>query len=207
MASTMTARSNSQLYQGFTIVELLIALVVAGILLSVAAPNFSDAMRNSQQIVKVNELMGALRLARSEAIKRSTRTAVCARSDNASCGADWSNGFITYIDNGANPGVIDAGEEILRIAPPVTGSGWILNRARLVNTAEAPLSRSFIRFGPRGTSHWRGSGYFAICDHRGQEAAKAINISLSGDPRRARLEGGILRSSFGGVADCGTSGS
>lgn len=192
--------------QGFTIVELLIAMVVAGVLLSIAAPNFSDAMRNSSQIVTINDLMGGLRLARSEAIKRSTRTAICARADNQSCGTDWSNGFITFVDNGATSGTIDAGEEILRISPPLNEGFWILNRARLVNTAEKPIERPFIRFGPRGTSNWRGSGYFAVCDNRGQESAKAINISLSGDPRRARIEGNILRSSFGGLAACGSGG-
>jgi len=201
----MKDRQFNQSNQGFSLVELVIALAVAGILLGVAAPNFSDAMRNSKQIVEVNELMGALRFARSEAIKRSTRTAVCAREDNGTCGADWSNGYITFIDNGATRGVIDADEQILRVAQAVDGGVWIMNRARLVNTAERPLERQFIRFGPRGTSHWRGSGYFGVCDPRGQENAKAINISLSGDPRRARTnDAGMLVSSFGGLAACGT---
>lgn len=192
------------LFQGFTLVELIITLAVSGVLLSVAAPNFGDAMRNSAQIIITNDLMGALRLARSEAIKRSTRTAVCARAENSTCGTDWSNGFITFIDNGDTSGVIDANEQILRVAQAVDGGAWILNRARLVNTAEQPIDRPYIRFGPRGTSNWRGSGYFAICDHRGQETAKAINISLSGDPRRARVENSVLTSSFGGLADCGS---
>lgn len=194
-----------QLNHGFTMVELVIALAVAGILLGIAAPNFSDAMRNSKQIITTNELMGALRLARSEAIKRSTRTVVCARQDNSTCGTNWSNGFITFIDNGATRGVIDTDEQILRVAQSVENGSWILNRARLLNTAESPLQRHFIRFGPRGTSHWLGSGYFTICDPRGQSTAKAINISLSGDPRRARKNGDDLVNSFGGLADCGTS--
>lgn len=207
----MNGCKNIKLNHGFTLVELLIAMAVAGVLLSLAAPNFSYAMLNSAQIVKTNELMGALRIARSEAIKRSTRTAVCARADNDTCGTDWSNGFIAFVDSGDpllpgadTPGVIDATEEILRVAQATEGAAWILNRARLINTAETPTERAFIRFGPRGTSHWKGSGYFAICDTRGQESAKAINISLSGDPRRARRQGATLISSFGGLADCGS---
>lgn len=194
---------NNYLIQGFTLVELMVTMMVAGILLSVAAPNFSDAMLNSRQVVKTNELMSALRIARSEAIKRSTRTAVCARQTNISCGTDWSNGFLVFIDNGPTAGVIDDDEQILRVAKPTEGNSWILNRARLVNTNEAPLQRPYLRFGPRGTSHWRGSGFFAICDNRGNSSARAINISLSGDPRRARMEGGVLMNSFGAETDCG----
>lgn len=190
--------------QGFSSVELLITMVVAAILLAVAAPNFSEAMLNSRQVVKTNELMSSLRLARSEAIKRSTRTAVCARETNTSCGGDWSNGFIVFVDDGATAGTIEDGEQVLRVAQAIEGGSWILNRARLVNTSEAPLQRAHIRFGPRGNSHWRGSGYFAICDGRGQESARAINITLSGDPRRARMDGDTLLNSFGGEAACGT---
>ncbi len=189
---------------GFTLVELLITVIVLGILLSVAAPNFSDAILNSRQIVKTNELLGGLKIARSEAIKRSTRTAICARLDDDTCGTQWSNGYLVFIDNDVTPGAIDPGEEILRIAEPVEGSSWMLNRARLVNTAESPLQRRFIRFGPRGTSNWHGSGYFMICDPRGDEFARALNISLSGDPKRARRENGDLINSFGGLAQCGT---
>lgn len=191
--------------QGFSLVELLVTMIVAVVLLSVAAPNFSEAMLNSRQTVKTNELMSALKLARSEAIKRSTRTAVCARGADNKCGTDWSDGFIAFVDDGITRGDVDNGETILRMAKPIEGESWILNRARLVNTNESPLQRPFIRFGPRGTSHWRGAGYFAICDTRGQDSARAINISLSGDPRRARYEGGTLISSFGTEADCGTS--
>ena len=191
--------------QGFTMVELLVTITIAAVLLSVAAPNFSDAMRNSQQIIVINDLIGSLRLARSEAIKRSTRTAVCARSNDTLCGTDWNNGFITFIDNMETPGAIDAGEEILRIGSAIE-TGWIMNRARLVNTSESPIERPFIRFGPRGSSNWRGSGYFAVCDNRGQEYAKAVNVSLSGDPRRARHDNrGDLINSFGGPTVCGNS--
>ena len=200
----MTELNKYKLKQGFTLVELLITMVVAAILLSIAAPNFSDAMLNSRQTVKINELMSSLRLARSEAIKRATRTSVCARGPNQTCGTDWSEGFIAFIDNGDNPGVIDADEEIIRIADGLEGSAWLQNRARLVNTGEEPIQRRFIRFGPRGTSHWRGSGYFLLCDGRGQESALGINISMSGDPRRARDDNGALINSFGDPADCGT---
>jgi len=201
----MNRIEKKSLNQGFTLVELLVTVIVAGVLLSIAAPNFSDAMRNGQIAVTTNDLMSSLRIARSEAIKSATRTAVCARKNDTECGTNWSNGFIAFVDNGATAGTLEAGERILKVSKGIDGAGRINNRARLVNTSAAPLQRSFIRFGPRGTSHWRGSGDFVLCDKRGQESARAINISLSGDPRRARKNGEDLISSFGDVAQCGIS--
>ena len=198
----MMRAAKGQTIQGFTLIELLITMIIAGVLLSVAAPDFSDAIRNSRQRTITNELMGSLKFARSEAIKRSTRTTVCARGADNSCGSSWSQGHIVFLDNGATPGEIDDDEEILRLGTPVE-QGFILNRARLVNTSESPLQRPFIRFGPRGTSHWRGSGFFVVCDNRGDDYARAINISLSGDPRRARYnEANELINSFGGPVSC-----
>jgi len=201
----MNRKEKRSLDQGFTLVELLVTVIVAGVLVSIAAPNFTDAMRNGQLTVTTNELMGSLRIARSEAIKGSTRTAVCARKTDTECGTDWTNGFIAFIDNGATAGTLEGDERILRVSQGLDGGGRINNKARLVNTNAAPLQRAFIRFGPRGTSHWRGSGYFILCDKRGQESATAINITLNGDPRRARKNGEDLISSFGDVAQCGTS--
>ncbi len=106
------------------------------------------------------------------------------------------------MDNGATRGQIDADETILKVSQPLSGGAWIQNFARLVNTTESPIERTFIRFGPRGESHWRGSGYFLTCDPRGAESTRAINISLSGDPRRARMFNGALVNSFGGTAEC-----
>ena len=192
----------SQSIQGFTLVELLITVVVAGVLMSIAAPNFSDAMQNSRQTVIVNELMGALRYARSEAIKQSTRTAVCARGADTSCGNDWNQGHIVFVDNGATPGDIDTDETVLRVSTAAE-QGDIFNRARLVNTNEEPLPRPFIRFGPRGTSNWSGAGYFIVCDSRGDEFARAINLTLSGDPRRARYDDtDSLINVFGETVSC-----
>lgn len=194
-----------QINRGFNLVELMVVIAIAGVLLGIAVPSFNNAMRDSQQIVVTNDLMGTLRLARSEAIKRSTRTSVCARADNDTCGTDWSNGYITFVDNGLTHGVIDNDEPVLRVEQKIDSGGSISNRARLFNTNESPIERNYIRFGPRGTSNWRGSGYFSICDYRGQGSTNAINISLSGDPRRARSDGdGDLISSFGSIASCET---
>ena len=50
---------------GFTLVELMIGLAIAAIVLSIGVPSFGDLMRNNRMTTQVNELVGALNLARS----------------------------------------------------------------------------------------------------------------------------------------------
>jgi type IV fimbrial biogenesis protein FimT len=55
---------------GFTLIELLITIVVLAVLLTLAAPSFRDVIQNNRVTAQANELVSALNLARSEAVKR-----------------------------------------------------------------------------------------------------------------------------------------
>ncbi len=185
--------------------ELLVTLVVAGILMGVGAPSFEQAMANSRQTAVYNSLVGSMRLARSEAIKQSGSVAVCARASSTSntCGADWNEGWLVFTDGGVTPGVIDDTEILLRVEKQTTGNIEVDNKALLQNNASEPINRPFIRFGPRGTSNWRGAGTYQFCDRRGTDHALAINITLSGDVRKARRnDTNVLLDAFQAPVTC-----
>ena len=61
---------------GFTVVELLIALVVLGVLVALAAPAFSTFLAEQRLRATTSELRVAVSLARSEAIKRNSSVAL-----------------------------------------------------------------------------------------------------------------------------------
>ncbi|NND93088.1 MAG: prepilin-type N-terminal cleavage/methylation domain-containing protein [Granulosicoccus sp.] len=188
--------------RGFTMMELLITLAVAAILLSIAAPDFRAMVLQSQQDNRVIELTGALNFARSEAIKRASRVSVCARSTASTCGTDWNKGWIVFIDNADTAGTIEASETVLKLADALPEGFQVSNMAITSGAADA-IQRNFVRFGPRGLSNWRGSGTFTFCDSRGTPAAKAINVSMSGDVRQARHDGsGKLHDAFGQQISC-----
>lgn len=188
--------------RGFTLMELLITLAVAGILLGIAAPDFSEAIKQSRQDSRVLELNGALNFARSEAIKQSSRVSVCARNSDTSCGTNWNKGWIVFVDNEANAGVIDATENVLKISTPLPSGLSLTNSAVTLGVADAS-QRSYVRFGPRGLSNWRGSGTFTFCDDRGSRSARAVNVSMSGDIRLARADSdGSLYDTFGQAISC-----
>jgi type IV fimbrial biogenesis protein FimT len=96
---------------GFTLVELLVTLTVAAILLASAVPAFRDMIQNNRIAVQANAMVGALNLARSEAVKRGVTVQVCKSSNGATCVAgagNWQIGWIVFSDINGN-GVPDVG--------------------------------------------------------------------------------------------------
>ena len=89
---------------GFTLVELLITIVVATILLAVGVPAFQSFIKNNRVTAQANDLVSAIQLARSEALKRGVNTVVCASNEPAKCtGKDtWSDGWIVFSDPDRN---------------------------------------------------------------------------------------------------------
>lgn len=97
---------------GFTLLELLITIAIAGLLVAIAAPNLSDILDDNVTTTQTNHFATAINVARSEAVKRNERVVICKRAGNA-CddSADWQDGWIVFVDlNGDN--IVDAGEEI-----------------------------------------------------------------------------------------------
>ena len=201
MKRTVTTRR----YRGFTLVELLITLSISALLLGIAAPSFRDAMDNSRQSSVYNSLVGAMRQARSEAIKQSRPVSVCARANGVAniCGGDWNNGWLIFTDGEATPGAFEGTETLLSVGKEPPQSINVSNRALLQNNAGSPIARPFIRFGPRGTSNWRGAGSYILCDGRGTDRALAFNVTLSGDVRKARRnDAHELLDAFGAQVTC-----
>jgi len=89
---------------GFTLVELLIAIVVVSILLASGAPAFKDFIKNNRVTSQTNGHVSVIQLARSEALKRGTNMVVCASDDQATCtGKDtWADGWILFSDLNLN---------------------------------------------------------------------------------------------------------
>lgn len=105
---------------GMTLVELITAVAVALILMTVGIPLYQGLVANGALVAQTNQLVAALQLARSEAVKRVSTVSVCAVADASAAdpvcasSAAWQQGWLVFLDANANGGR-DSGETVLRV--------------------------------------------------------------------------------------------
>src|SRR5687768_13479579 len=90
--------------RGFSLIELMFAITLFGILLGFAIPAFRDTVRNNQIVAQNNEFVTALNYARSESLRRVGPVTLCASADGATCSGatNWSTGWIVFADPNAD---------------------------------------------------------------------------------------------------------
>jgi type IV fimbrial biogenesis protein FimT len=102
---------------GFTLVEILVAVTVVAILLTVGIPSFRYVTNSNRIAAEINGLLGDMQYARSEAIKEGSPVTVCISTNGTSCVANattWQSGWIVFADANGNAAV-DAGDVVLRV--------------------------------------------------------------------------------------------
>lgn len=113
---TPTPRSTCK-FRGFTLVELMIALAVLGVLLALALPSFTDMLRNGKVRAAAETVLFGIQLARSEAVKRNgsvgfafvdsdptTIAATAPAFSSVTAGGNW----VVYADDGTTRELIDS---------------------------------------------------------------------------------------------------
>ncbi|WP_333876976.1 GspH/FimT family pseudopilin [Methylobacter sp.] len=153
---------------GFTLPELMITIVIAGILIGIAIPSFTSTISSNRLTTYANELVTALSLARSEAVKRGTSVTVRKVDSNSftnrGSGANWEDGWDVFTDANSN-GNFEAGDVLLRTYSPLKSS----------YTLRGNNFSNFIRFTSSGQSNTLGS--FVVCDNSDGNGIPEANTS------------------------------
>jgi type IV fimbrial biogenesis protein FimT len=167
--------TNSSKMAGFTIIELMITLVVAAILLSVAAPSFRAIIQENRLTTDINTLAASLNLTRSEAITRGIPATLCKSNNTTSCvaTANWHDGWIVFDESNdaGTIGTIDAGETIIRV----------VNGLSVDTTLEFEVGNNDIVYNPTGFTDSADAGKFKFCDDR--NIPRGLDVSASGRVR------------------------
>jgi type IV fimbrial biogenesis protein FimU len=113
--------------KGFTLIEVLVALGVLLILITMAVPSFTGSLQSTKADTEIGDLRRALNFARMEAINRGITTRIRPTTQ----GGAWSGELMVYDNTGnpANP------TNVLRVVPAM-GSGVTLTLTSAVTNID-----------------------------------------------------------------------
>lgn len=162
---------------GFTLYELLMALLIVGVVLSFGLPSLRGVAANSRITAAANDLHAAFQLARSEAVRAKSNVTICASADPfgaaSDCDGAWDQGYIMFLDNDGDLARNGADETVLRAHGPID----------TVLTLAVANNATYFSYGPNGLGRGDVGGKPAlsqviVCDERGTvEASKGFSAA------------------------------
>lgn len=127
-----------------TLVEVAVALTILAGLTAVGLPALRDFLSSRAVDAHAEELVKALRLGRSEAIKRGLEVTVCAgqnlESGSPSCSAStaWQVGAVTLVDYDAN-GALGGNDFVIRAFTGAAGVSQVTTTTKSVTLARTGI--------------------------------------------------------------------
>lgn len=195
IASTCNPLSKKSGPRGFTLIELMITLAVLTVTLTLAAPSFTELIRDNRLISEVYAMRATLNMARSEAIARRLPVVVCGTVDGLACSEDpdWSSGYMVLL--GADD------------SATVDVDNPSLNRLQWENRPNSRVSMvfsgDFTRFDAMGAS-LGNTGTLVFCDARGAEKARGLIVTSVGSLRASvdDDDNGVVEDASGNDVSC-----
>jgi len=155
--------------RGFTLIEIMIALVIFGLLLSATLPAYRDWIAAQKLANHAHFIADTLDLARSEAIKHGYRVNLCKSRDRRQCTDDggWEQGWLMFVDENRS-GQVDDDEIVLHREGPA-GDGITMHGNRPIEDYVSYTSLGHARL----INGALQMGTFIICKS-GQSALKVV---------------------------------
>ena len=183
---------------GFTLIELLITLAIVAIVAGLGAPSLRQFIQNTKINTATNDLVSALQVARTQAIREGRFGCVCpsstASAAEPACLAanTWEKGWIAFLDSTGNCSFEAATDTLLKVKDTSENTG---TEFAIRNNNASITTSNFVRFNSKGvpeTAPGAGQqGTWVICDDRGEKAgditiARGVEISTAGSIRTTK---------------------
>lgn len=175
--------------QAFTLIELMIALAIAGIVAAYGVPFLGTLMTNNALTNTNNDLVASLQYARSSSIRLQGRVIVCTSKNTTeavpTCGGStvpWTDGWLIFQNNDASVG-FDSGDTLLRTYPKVAVDSLSITTVDLGGTPtniadyvmfDAPAGEPIV------ADLTNQSGIFKICIANDTTHIRGVMVNISG---------------------------
>lgn len=184
---------NSQ--RAMTVVEILIALAIFAVLLSIAIPNFAALVQDRKAEVALEKIARAINFARTRAITSGELVTLCPSDDGLQCQSSWLAGGMVFSDRNADRSVNDEDEVLLVLNQDIKG-GTIRWRSF--------QNKQYLQINAQGFTR-NQNGSFTYCpDDKIAEKARQLVINRTGRTRFAvdRDGDGVKESTDGKALSC-----
>ena len=195
---------------GFTLIELMIVITIFAIILSMAVPSLKSITQSAGVKLATNELVSALYVSRSAAIKNSAFGCVCPSTNvndlvPACSGTGlWETGWIAFGDSTGNCVFEAATDVLLKV-----WDGSVINDSQFTvrNDHVSITAVNLVRFNSRGepvrADGISQQGNFKICNETGMTTygdgksdARVVQLSPSGRARFSDVSAVIVSCSL-----------
>ncbi len=172
---------------GFSLIEMLVALAIIGLMLALGLPMMGYYMDNTRADTTIWRLHNMIQFGRNEAIKRNVVVILCPSADQYHCSSSWQNGMLLFVDRNGTHQVSNE-QDILRIQDPIQ-----VGQLRWQGFG----AQHYIEFTPHGLGNQQNGTLVYCIQSDDMSQTRGIIINKSGRARFAPQtpRGGVINAS------------
>ena len=154
--------------KGLTFIELIAGVGITSILTVMAVPSLDSLTPNSDTEASVAGIQSAADIAKLAAIDHASDVTLCHSADGKSCGGNWNDGWIVFVDRDSDR-MVDGNDLIIKKGEKSEGTKIYFHSA---------ISHS-IQFNAQGFA--KNPGTYQVCDNQNDiHSAHGVSINRSG---------------------------